>query len=219
MSWSRYLDLYVDLSRAGTRAAFVSSAGEPVTVEAIQADELPIRLRFCQPSTSIGGEISIEQLEAGTIVVLSGKVAGDLKDGDLLFLTSDWSEVTDGDDVYYAGALSLNTVEMASAFSAADGETISLTIETELQNAANTERVSFQSACTLHAQVYAGEGDPTDADHEYPAASTIVLKTPTDGSAWRWKDGEGWQVQDRITGKWSTAFLENGAWAFGPEED
>jgi len=64
---------------------------------------------------------------------------------------------------------------------------------------------------------------------ESPGGATFLTEAQSDaryvprvqvaGEAVRFKTGEGLQLQDRITGKWTTIYFEDGAFAHGPWED
>jgi len=58
-----------------------------------------------------------------------------------------------------------------------------------------------------------------DAYTKAQSDARYVPRVQVAGEAVRFKEGEGLQLQDRITGKWTTIYFEDGAFAHGPWED
>ncbi len=180
MAWDRYIQIVVNLSARGSDTALQSVTGKtPLrTSDFVQADTFPLRLVFVQETGNSSDPLEIVQLEPGSVIVFSGKLASALGGGTLLYYADAFEESVDADGKYfYTGALNTNTAETRAAFEAlaATKSTLSVINEVEIQNADNTARTSFQHAGILRRQVYNGEGTPAAAAPSYPSPAQLFI--------------------------------------------
>ena len=154
------------------------SEGNPISVMPVwmQGDECSLRCYFRTPGAPGAASVSVELTEGFSMIV-----SGVLKDspGDPLFLVSSWTK-QGSTDVYYQGTINLNTVPLAAAFEAnTDLDQLNVSVDIEVRNAGDTQRITYRADIAIARQAYSGEADPEAID--YPAA---ILVAP-DGSRWR----------------------------------
>lgn len=180
MAWARTIDIPVNLAARGTATFLLTTTSTAAlrVFDIVQADGFPVRIIPCQPTGNNAVPFAQVQLEAGSRIVLSAKLAGALAGDDLLFYLDDFIEEVDEDDNYaYRGVLVTNTDAVAAAFEAlaSSRDTLSIVVEAEIQNADNTERTSYQQLGILRRQVYAGESEPAPGTPIYPSPSALAV--------------------------------------------
>jgi hypothetical protein len=142
----------------------------------MQGDKCSIRCYFRTPGDPGEPSTSIE-LDAGFTMVLSGV----LKDtpADSLFTVSAWTKEGEG-DVYYLGALDLNTIALNAAFAAnADADQLDVLVDIEIRDAGNTEWITYRAEIAIARQAYAGEMAPS------PVLYPFGNLTAPDGGIWQ----------------------------------
>lgn len=181
MVWDRYIEIVVNLSARGETTFLVSIAAVTPRriLDLVQADAFPVRFRFVRATGVSNAPLEVVQLAAGSVIVFTGKLTSALSGSTLLFFADAFTEDEDDDGYFYAGIINTATASVLAAFAALSPskQTLALTVEVEIQNAGNTQRLSFQNDAILRRQVYAGEGDPAETDPEYPPPSAIFLPT------------------------------------------
>lgn len=203
MTWTRRIDYYLDVTKTGGANPLLdgtSSSPLSGTQELMQGDRLPVRLWFRRPAGQ-GALSTGESLEAGFTIRLAGKE--DVDDTSLLFLSTAFTEGTEGSDKYYEAELNLATTEIADALEEKDE--LTALVDIEVRNAGNTSRATFRLEVLVNQQVYTGEeSEPTPATPIYPAPEDLMLAEP-EGGSWRVKDGN-FQLWNPTTEKYHTFF-------------
>ena len=177
--FTRTSDLYINLA-AGTAGPLLDSAislvsgSKPVWN---QNDKFTLRLFFLTPGATSFVPPTLTALDAGAVIVLGGRPAANLDTAGLLFSATDFTKSADDDPlgIYYYSDLNLNTEALATALTSV--KNISVLVDLEIQNAANTQRLTVpQFAVTiLHDVVHGDEGVPVSGDPVYPVPSAIEL--------------------------------------------
>jgi hypothetical protein len=205
-------DIYLDRGKPGGQTCVlngVSSQALQSNHQMLQGDTLRLRIHW-RTAGGYGAVATSVTLDAGDAMVLAGKLATDPGAVDALFSCATFVQGAAGADNYYEGVLDLNTAELATALTSALYEDCS--VDVEIQNAANTERLSYRLTVRVHKQVYAGTEGTTAGSPPYPAPDSLALKTPTGGMQ---KEIAGvWRTKDIVTGKWVAIWFENGAIKF-----
>ena len=217
MTWDGILNLYLDITKAGTRGCLLveKTATALASADFIAGDKpISVALWFRTPVSAAFGAASTSaavELADNSVIVMAGKLSSALSATTLLFSATPFAKSGSGDNVCYEGALDLNTVEIIAAWAAAgEADSLSLYVDIEVENADNSKRSTFQFAATLYRQVYAGEADPT-------TATPFALNTPA-GNLQRCQAGV-WQIKDVDTGLWHGYWLESGILKLGPGEE
>lgn len=176
MSWDRVRDLYIDIRTAGGLATLLkekTSNAAALPLVFVQGDKFTLRLFFRTPDESAGTS-AVVQLPAGFVVAIGAKPAAMMGLSTLLFFEDTFAEAGSGDDIYYGATLDLNTTELAAALLASNS--VDVTIDVEVQNSDNSERMTFQFGATIYRQSYSNEADPTPGTPTYPTPSTLLVK-------------------------------------------
>jgi len=210
---SRNVDLYINLTRPayGTLLAGRSDltvAEQPVFVD---GEKPRLRLQFLQPGATLGEAPSVVELAVGDTVLFALKK--DAGAQELMVSGTGFALVGTGSERRYEAVVNFDTKPLVDAFG--DERVLSLIGEVRVQNAAATERKSYQFRCTCRRRVYDGEADPVAADPEYPAADAVALRVPTNGT-YRVKTtgaGQYFQLKHHLTGKWHSVFITGDAGA------
>ena len=161
--FARVISLYIDITKPGGVACLLAgkSSSEISAVPSfILGDKFTLALYFRRPSAGI--------TTASTAVSISGAVAlgakptADLESTDLLFSAADFAETDTDDDLHYEAAVDLNTPELLAAMG--DEDTLDVTVDIEVRDAGNSERLTFQFAAQVRRQALIGtEAGPTAA--------------------------------------------------------
>jgi hypothetical protein len=159
MSWNLRRDLHLDVS-AQYGAVLLQSATDSSlrssTVNFIAGDGMPIRLYFWERGA--GGTITAADPGAEASIVFSGRPAGVPAGSDLLFLTTDFTQVSTG---VWEGMLDLTTGEFAAHIAASPAGTKLILGEVEIRDSSsNNRRASFQFDIVARPQVYANQTPP-----------------------------------------------------------
>lgn len=208
MSWTREFHLFLNVDLEPGKVLLRDKTGQAAAPRPdwVSADVFPVNLWLRKPSSVNGQSATGVVVDPTDQIILSGKATAA---GALLFSAIDWvlTGTEEADDQRYVAVLDLNTDALSAAF----GSALQLLIvgEIEIQNEANTRRISAQFPINIRKQIYAGEGTPTPAAPAYPLPGALVTKNPTDGT-YRVKTdetGSYWQVKNATTGKWHTLWL------------
>jgi hypothetical protein len=160
--WTRTQTIYLDTSNptsALLRRDSETTQQNTSGLRFVAGDKFPLRLAFYD--LSAGAAIT---LASGFTLAFAGKLSTAINGSTLLFLTTSFTGVTVGSETHYSGTLDLNTEEIMDAFDAAPtSNELSVVVDVEYRNAANTERVTLRVPCTLLRQVYTDEGTPGSA--------------------------------------------------------
>lgn len=208
MAWVKRIALYLDIEEAagdplldGTTSNARSSA--PVFV---QGDKFRLELYFRAPANSPLNASSAQQLPAGSVVMLAGKLTTELDAAPALFSAGPFSEAGAGDTLCYAADLDMATVELTAAFAAAAETSLTVRVDVEVQNSDNSDRLTYQFDVTVKQQAYgpgttSGSGAPTYVTAAEAAARFVQLRQD---EAWAWfslTDGR-WYHYEQTTNKW-----------------
>lgn len=182
MSFSRVINLYLNLdANAGNPlVSGLSNKEVRATPQFIQGDTALVRIWPRAETGNATAPLETYRLATGTNPVLAGKSAAALSAATLLFSALTWAEHNteedDSGDWYYEAELNLNTTELDAAITALSGTATSLAVkcDIELQNADNTQRLTFQFDGSVLRQVYDGEADPTPGTPDYPLPATLI---------------------------------------------
>lgn len=160
---NREINLYIDGDLPGGRNALLSGLTDPGPATErpalMQGDILAVNLYFRRKNSAdpVGSVTTALELPAGSVVVLAGKLESDLS-GDALFVASSFASGGSSDTVHYAASLTLNTDAIQTAFEAnPTSSSLNVFADVEVQNAGNTERVTFRLHVTLYRQAYQGD--------------------------------------------------------------
>jgi hypothetical protein len=161
--WTPAIAFYLDVDAVGGLACLLEAKTSSLlsdTPSLVQGDCVNVQLYFRKRAASPGGNSEARTLAAGSKLYLAAKLPADLDDGDPLFSASSFAAEGSDDDACYQALLNLDTEEVAEAFAAAEAAYLDLYLDVEVQNADNSERVTFRFALRLLQQVYAGEAEP-----------------------------------------------------------
>ena len=218
---ARNVDLYINLNRPSEGALLAGrrdlTMGEPPVF--IDGEKPTVRIQFLQPSTVPGESPEVTVLEDGDVIVFAlKKKAG----GTLLVSGTGFLLVGEGNERRYEALVNFDTTALVNAFG--DETTMAVTGEVRVQNAANTQRKPYQFRANARRRIYEGEGDPAEADPEYPAIDSLALRVPANGT-YRIKtaeDGQYFQLKHNVSGLFHTLFVTGDAGAealaIGPGE-
>lgn len=151
--------------------------GNPSSEEPIwmQGDVCDLHLYF-RTMGDVGQDTTSIDLGEDFSMILAGSLE---KTPDVnLFMVSQWTKEGD-EDVYYAGTLQLDTEAIEAAFESEKSDELSVLIDIEVRDTANTKRISYRIRISIARQVYSGQTVPGTL--EYPAA----IMTAPDGSKWQ----------------------------------
>jgi hypothetical protein len=208
MAWSRIINFYLNVDSLGTasRALLDGTSSAPLNDDPrlTLGDKHKVRLWFRAPQGQSTTSSQV-RLDAGSVIVFAAKKTSALNGSILLFSTDTFTEALDGTDYYYEGTVDLATSNSLAAFGASD-TSIAITVDVEVQNADNTERVTLQFPAIFRRQGYAGEASVTPAEPVYPAPSAIVVQAV--GQEWRLLDGVYLEGKDRTDNAWVRCFIE-----------
>jgi hypothetical protein len=172
--WIKKLALYIDVDSAGKGGTPLldgkASSRAPSLPVFVQGDKVPLELYFRTVATSALNASAAVEIPAGTAIVLDGKLPSKLADADSLSLFSSSAFAVAGadDDLCYQTTLDLTDDKIEAAFVAAPTVTsLTVRVDVELQNADNSDRLTFQFDITLKRQVYKGEPVTTGGAPSY----------------------------------------------------
>jgi hypothetical protein len=206
MTWARTIDLYLNLDRTAGNV-LMRSASDPtgaVPPVWVEGDTFTLRLHLLRPTGS--GGLSRQTLASDDVILLGARVKRGR--GVLLFSAGEFSEETvDGVEVYQA-QVNLNTAELVDAFGLE--QILQVAIDVEIQNAADTARLSVPFLVNVIRQARAG----SEVDPPAVSAANHGFRFKADGAG-----GLLFQLKDKATGKYHTTFLNSGQLAKGPAED
>jgi hypothetical protein len=202
-------DIYLDRGKPGGQSCVLQGTSCSLAAanhQLIQGDKLRLRIHF-RTVAGFGTASTSVTLDAGDVMVLAGKLATTPGAADALFSCSSFVQGASGTDNYYEGVVDLNTTELATALTSV--LYVDCSIDIEIQNAANTERLSYRVTVRVHKQAYAGTEGTTAGSPPYPASGEVAVKSPTGGMQ---KEINGvWRTKDIVTGLWHLIYIENGA--------
>ncbi len=183
MTWDRTISIYFDLDRPGGQVCVLNGTQASYRNERhgfMQGDVFKLRVYPRILANGIGAETTSVELGSGSKVVFSAK-ASPASATTLFGIEELAAPETPASPFYYEGTLNLNTSELADAL----GSLASLDVvaDLEVQNADNTERLSFRIPLRIHAQVYDNEIPPVPPGSELEIIGgvayfeTIMLKS------------------------------------------
>jgi hypothetical protein len=184
VSFSRVINLYLNLDAQAGNPLVTSllNIQSRATPQFVQGDTATLRI---WPATETGNATSpllTSQLVAGTNIAFAGKSSSALSALTLLFSALSWTahntEIDNSGNWYYEAELNLNTSELDTAITALSGTATGLAVkcDIELQNADNSQRLTYQFDATVLRQVYDGEASPTPGTPTYPLPGTLAIK-------------------------------------------
>jgi len=191
-TWNKELALYIDADAPEGALCLLdglSSTTRQASLYLLQGDKLTIKLVFQRRADSLLNAAENVELPMGAVIVLAGNPSPSLDSEDLLFSATDFVRAVSDDIVYYSATLDLNTLEIRELFLQEEATELPIKIDIEIENADNTERVTFQFDAVLKQQVYSGQANPTPGTPVYPQPGAIVLKQ-ADGSFVRFMGAE-----------------------------
>ena len=201
-------DIYLDRGKPGGQSCVLNGTSSSLAAanhQLIQGDKLRLRVHF-RTVAGFGTASTSVTLDAGDVMVLAGKLATTPGAADALFSCSSFVQGATGSNDYYEGVVDLNTTELATALTSV--LYVDCSIDIEIQNAANTERLSYRVTARVHKQAYAGTEGTTAGSPPYPASGEVAVKSPTGGMQ---KEISGvWRTKDIVTGLWHLIYIENG---------
>jgi hypothetical protein len=159
----RVISLYLDITKPGGVQPLLSGKSSTeisATPSFILGDKFTLALYFRNPSAGI--TTASTPIEISGAIALGAKATADLDATEFLFSASGFAETGADDDLRYEAALDLNTKELIAAMGTDD--TLDVTVDIEVQDAGNTERLTFQFAAQIRRQALIGtEAGPTSA--------------------------------------------------------
>jgi hypothetical protein len=191
-------NLYLDLAKSGGPNPLLTGLAAARTLSAapsfVHGDALTLRLHLCNKGTALNSDATPVPLLEGETLILAAKNPADLH-GASLFSATEWTPGPDdsGDPEYYEASLNLNTTQLNTFFTSRTTPLRTL-CDIEIQNADNSNRLTWQFTITIQPQRYTGiEGVPVDGDPPYPAPGALELiarKGQPDGYAPLDEDGK-----------------------------
>jgi hypothetical protein len=170
MPFTRYFEIFLD-TKKGSAAPLLSAknslsqADKPTWVE---RDNFTLRVWFMDRGAGDLDPLTSLELAGGDQLIIVGRPANDLG-GALLFSSTSFTLVEDGDDSWYECALDLAIDPLLDAVAATGTGQLQVTCQIQDQNAGNTGRYSFQFPVLILASGITGtEGIADDADPPYP---------------------------------------------------
>ena len=161
--WTKRIALYVDVDSAGGAPLLSGKSSTRLSVKPtfIQGDKVRLELWFRSLASSPLNASTVAELVAGSKMAVAAKQSGELDSDKVLFSAFDFTLDGTGDDMCYYADLDLNTQEIDDVFSEEDAATVDIKVDIEVQNADNTDRLTFQFDSTLKQQVYDNEPPTT----------------------------------------------------------
>ena len=183
------LDLHLDINAAYGRVLLTSATDSSLRQPApsiVAGDAMPVRLYFWSRSST--GTLTAADPGETSVILFSARPAGVPSGSDLLFLCDNFTETETG---VWDGSLSLATAELAAHLATAPAGAKIITGEVEIQNADDTQRLSYQFDLTARAQVYDNQDTPLslptpaawlETQRPAPLIRTLEQGQPSDGS-------------------------------------
>lgn len=208
--WTKRIALYLDVESAGGAPLLAGKSSQRLTAWPvfIQGDKVRLELYFRTPASSPLNASTVAELAAGSKIVVAAKQAEELDEASSLFSVTGFAQAGAGDDLCYYADLDLNTQEIDDLFSEASDSSAAIKVDVEVQNADNSDRLTFQFDATLKQQVYDNEPPTTPGTPpHYSAAECEARFVPrSEDEAWkrRYDNGDGprdWHY-DPTTQKW-----------------
>jgi hypothetical protein len=209
-AWTKRIALYIDVDSAGSSPLLSGKSSSRLSSKPvfIQGDTVRLELWFRSLSTSPLNASTVVEIPAGSALAVAAKESTDLDAKTVLFSASGFAQDGSGDDLCYYAALNLNTQEIDALFDEETGSLLDIKVDVELQNADNSDRLTFQFDASLKQQVYDGEPATTPGTPPYYNAAEVEARfVPQAGdNAWsRWHDngdGHRWWHYDLVTQLW-----------------
>lgn len=176
MSFNRLREIFIDIT-TGNLLKSLADSTPPNGVSFYLGDVFTLRIWLCQPSGVSGQAAAGIQINAGDQIVFAGKSANNLTAADALYAATPFAENNDGHGNYfYEAALDLTGAGLATALAATGNNQLSTLADVKIENAGNTNRVTFQVPITVRQEAYAGtEGTTGAGDPVYPAPGALAL--------------------------------------------
>lgn len=149
--------LYIDIDAGGGVACLLdglsSSPANNLPVFC-QGDAIPLQLYFREKASSTLNDSTSVTLPADSVLHIAAKKVDSLDSASYLFNASSFTAQTDALGTFYGSSLLLNTTEIQSLFAVLTSNEASILVDIEVQNADNTERITFQFSATLKQEVF-----------------------------------------------------------------
>jgi hypothetical protein len=182
MSWSRTFELVLNLStRQGSPLAAGRTDATPVeSVTWYARDRFTLRIIPVERSASATSPTVRTRLAPGSVIVVKGNAKPTPGADPCLYNAVAFTEIEDPDDIgqyYYEATLDLNTNEGNAAVDAlvAPQDALECLFDVEIQDAANTERNTFQFRAFVKKDVVRNQGTPTPGSPLYPSPAQILV--------------------------------------------
>jgi len=177
--------LYVDVDAVpGVNVLLQPDSPNPLNTQTafVQGDRFTLRVAFMKrkPPEEVGGldGVVYQELAAGDVLVLAGREGGNVVFGQTLFVADGFVKVVVEEDeaerIFYEAVCNLHTTAIARLFQERRTTTMAIAVDLEVQNAGNTERVTYRFGATLLSEAYQGEEPPEEAGLLYPPPSALV---------------------------------------------
>ena len=177
MSWTRPVDVYLDVRKPGAEASLLAKngaafSGSAAPLKWIAGDAFMLRIFLLDPST-----VAYEQVDNPAVLV-AAKDPADTEH--VLFSAQNFSSASEGDAHYVESLLNLNTEDLLSAIDSAParsgaGKSVSVLVDVEFQNANNSLRSTYRFPVQVFEQMYSdGDLDPSPGPPAYPDPDALL---------------------------------------------
>lgn len=178
MSFNRTIALYIRKA-AGAENPLVTSLvdqTQPNAPQFVGRNKFTLRIYFCDEPASNGQPFTSSQVNVGDAIAVAGRPQNNFNEAALLFFATEFAEVEgDDDNYYYEAALDLNTAQIQADLGSGS-TSIKATMDVQVQNADNSQRLTFQFGIIINPPAYRGtEGVPVEGDPVYPLPDEIAL--------------------------------------------
>ena len=217
--WTKRIALYLNVDSAGGPPLLSGKSSSVLSSPPVftQGDRVVrLELWFRSLASSPLNASTVAELEAGSQIAVAAKEATKLDAATVLFSAFNFAKDGAGDDVCYWGILDLNTVEANAWFADNDPTSLAIKVDARVENADDTERLTFQFDATLRQRVYDNEPPTTPGTPPfYNAAECEARFVPRAGNkAWirRYDNGDGdrdWYY-DPVTQLWYPQVMVTG---------
>lgn len=149
--------LYIDVDAGGGAECLLDGlSSSPASNPPVfcQGDAIPLQLYFREKANSAMNDSTSIALPENSVLILAAKKKGSLDVAGYLFSVTDFIKQTVDSEIYYSSTLLLNNAAITTLFEGLSTNFAEIVIDIEVQNADNTERITFQFAATLKQEVY-----------------------------------------------------------------
>lgn len=183
MSFARVINHYLNLDAQGNPlVSGINNISPRSTPTYVQGDTVLVRIWPLTETGQATAPLATARLAAGSELVIAAKAAANLGATSLLFSALAFAErnteVDNSGAWYYEAELELNTTDLNTAIAAlsSTATSLALKVDIEIQNADNSERITYQFDAAAIRQVYAGEASPVPGTPVYPHPRTLMVR-------------------------------------------